>query len=855
MTRQKFNLSKMFLIFVSSSLFLVNQQLIPLAASALSSSSHKGIPHFDRRDLQSKAQDSGKLTIIDKSGKAKRVCPLKHTDVQASVSAQISQVSVCQKFYNPNRRAVEAVYTFPLPVNASVNRLKMKVGDRTIVGKVRSRSDAKQLYSQAKAQGKVASLLEQERQNIFTQSVANIPPQSTVEITISYSQQLKYRNGRYVFVFPMVVGPRYIPGHKLNRSGTGWSLDSDRVKDASRITPPVARESRRAGHDISLSVNIKSPVPVLAIQSKLHKISKSFRGSRNVLVKLDSSDSIPNRDFVLEWKVSKDSILPGLLTNKIGDRGYFSFSILPPALPSKQQINPREVIFVIDKSGSQQGLPLMKAKETVLYCLDRLSENDTFQILTFSNSYEMLFAKPVSANYQSLSTAKKYVSQITAGGGTEMREAILKVTKIKAPANRLRIIALMTDGYIGNEKEIFRLVKQTSSKARWFPFGTGNSVNRLLIEEIAKYGGGIPQYVLLNRSGANVAREFNELISSPVLTDVKVSISGIKCLEIYPQKLNDVWKDRPVYLTGRYTKGGKGTIKITGLNAGRNFSWSKEFQFPTYSSGNSMLASLWARQKVNWLTEQQILDPSNSSIEAKIEELGLNYNLLTPYTSLIAIDQSGKRYKSSGQTMVVPVEAPDGTIQKQGLRSRAKRRVVRHSIRQSSRAKARSYHNNMYARPYYKSYSSGSSAQGARFSYMPNRYRKDNHPVRHYAPRHRSVSGSLSSSSFRLHKFASKDQGEDPSSKLFHPESWELKLSTVLKRTYDSSSAVDRSNILEIKLSLSTVTQDLLKQLKLMGGEIVSTDKFQKTVLMKVTLGKLPEIAKLKEVLKLELSS
>lgn len=622
-----------------------------------------GAPHAKQNSKNNPSPDSGELNAIDATGRDLGKCPLKHTSINAKVSGYVSRVTVEQTFTNPYPNTIEAIYTFPLSDGGAVNEMVMKIGPRTVRGVIQSKDEARQMYETAKRQGRIASLLDQERTNIFTQSVANIPPNETVKIEIKYVEYLPYESGHYQFVFPMVVGPRYIPGHPIGKTGTGYANNTDRVKDASKITPPVMAEDTRAGHDISLHLSLDAGMPIQSIESKLHKVTIKKSTNSTADVEISPSDSIPNKDFVLDWKVATDSIRPGYVAHKTGNMGFFSVMLLPPAQVTPAQICPRELNFIVDRSGSQRGLPLQKARETMLYILDRLNPNDTFQVLSFSNSTERLFKEPMKVTAQNASEAKKYVAALDADGGTEMREAVETATATPAPENRLRIFVLMTDGYIGNDQEIIGMVKQTRGVSRWFTFGTGNSVNRMLIDGVAKAGGGESDYVYLNSPGEEVAKKFFNKISSPVLTDVKVKFNGVDVADVQPAHIDDLWAQRPIYITGKYLTPGTGSVTIQGFSAGKPYTSTLPLQLPDKESVNEVLPSVWARTRVEdlmQLTYAKSLTPIVTEAKNIVEKFGLFYHLLTAYTSFVAIDDSKGRQNPTQQTVTVGVEAPDG---------------------------------------------------------------------------------------------------------------------------------------------------------------------------------------------------
>lgn len=607
-------------------------------------------------------EGSGSLEASDQSGKQLGLCPLKHTDVQADISGYVARVQVEQEFTNPFSEPIEAVYTFPLSHTAAVDEMTMQIGNRTIVGKILKRDDAMKAYKEAKREGKSAAKLDEERPNIFTQSVANIPPHSTIKIQITYSDLLAYHSGKYSFVYPMVVGPRYMPGSPIGAQGSGTEPDTSRVPDASLLSPPASPQHTRAGHDIALKVNLDSGVTFTDVKSDLHKITTDQIAPNKAVIQLQPSDRIPNRDFVLSWAVGGEQVKSGYLTHKDGSTGYFTMMLVPPAKPSQQQINPRELVFILDRSGSQSGLPLQKARETMLYILDHLNPRDTFQVMSFSNGIELLFAKPQPVSADTIDEAKKYVANLQADGGTEMMQAVEIANEIPAADHRLRVFAIMTDGYIGDDKQVIDFVKTTRAKSRWFAFGTGNSVNRYLIDGIANHGGGEAEYVLLNSSSEKVAKDFHDKLSSPVLTDVAIKFEGLDVAEINPKILNDVWAEKPLYITGEYTKPGKGTVILKGIRGGEPYEQKMEVDLPAANASNPSLPSVWARSEVSELmhSSEDQAGQVPPAIQKQVENLGLQYHLLTKFTSFVAVDNSENRVTPALHSTQVTVETPDG---------------------------------------------------------------------------------------------------------------------------------------------------------------------------------------------------
>jgi Ca-activated chloride channel family protein len=542
--------------------------------------------------------------------------------------------------------------------------MTMKIGDKIIKGLIKKREEARSIYEQAKSRGNMASLLDQERPNIFTQAVANILPGQMVQITISYSEILPYEDGSFKFSFPMVVGPRFIPGQPHSATGTGWSPDTTLVPDASKITPPVAPQGSRAGHDIDLQLTIKAGLPILKLDSRLHQIDVTKIDDSHVTVKLRNPKEIPNKDFVLEYLVAGEEIKSGYLVHKQGDTGYISVIMLPPKRVVPEQTAPREMIFVIDCSGSQHGLPLEKAKDAMKYFIDKMGPKDTFNIIDFNVGARSLFSEPKDNSPENRAKALKYLAGLEAKGGTWMGPAIEQVCKTPAPENRLRIVSFMTDGYVGNDFEIISLVQRLRGNSRWFPFGTGNSVNRFLLDMMARGGGGEVEYILLNSPGEQIAKNFYSRIAEPVMTNITLETQGIEISEMYPNAVSDLWARKPIIFKAKYSKAGSGNIILKGLVAGKPYTQNLPVNLPETSMENSAVPGLWARSKVDDLMDKDWLGAQkgtqDTALKDQIISTALEHRIMTQYTSFVAVEETQVMVGGKPITIAVPVELPEG---------------------------------------------------------------------------------------------------------------------------------------------------------------------------------------------------
>ena len=593
--------------------------------------------------VSAQGTSEGALYASSKKGKDLGVCPLKNTSVKTDISGFVARVRVRQEFENPYSEPIEAVYTFPLSQNGAVDDMTMTIGTRVIRGKIMRREEARQVYESAKSEGKTASLLDQERPNIFTQSVANIMPGEKIAVEISYVETLKYEDGSYEFVFPMTVGPRYKPAS---------------VTDAAKISPPVAKD--RPGHDISIEVNLNAGVPVEEIRSPSHDIQQLNFNPNSAKVTLKNETTIPNKDFVLRYDVTGKKIEDAILATRDARGGFFTMLLQPPDKFASEDVTPKEIVFVLDTSGSMSGFPIEKAKEAMKLSLDGLHPNDTFNLITFAGDTYVLFEEPVPATQGNLERAQAFLQSRSGGGGTEMMKAIKAALDPSDAKDHIRIACFMTDGYVGNEEEIIAEV-QRHPKARVFSFGIGSSVNRYLLDKMAEVGNGEVEYVALEDDGSKAARKFYERVRTPLLTDISIDWNGISVADVYPQKVPDLFSAKPVIINGRYPKAASGTIRLRGKVAGQEYSREIVVNLPEAESANDVLATLWARKRIDQLTTRRGNSADNTEkINKEIAELGLEFRLMTENTSFVAVEERVVNRNGKPVTIQVPVAIPAG---------------------------------------------------------------------------------------------------------------------------------------------------------------------------------------------------
>lgn len=592
--------------------------------------------------------------------------PLKHTDVSASIAGYISSVNVTQTFVNPFSTKIEAVYVFPLPENAAVSEFIMTVGERRIRGIIREREEAQRIYNDARAQGHTASLLTQERPNIFTQKVANIEPGRSIDVNITYYSTLAYRDGGYEWVFPMVVGPRFNPPGPVNPQGLGdgvGAVGRGQLGASGQATEvQYLRPRERTGHDIALALDIDAGVRIKSIESGTHRVDITRPGANQARVRLSSSDSIPNKDFVLRYTVAGDAVETALVTHRDARGGYFTLMLVPPRDLSRLERGPIEMVFVVDCSGSMEGQPMRQAKAAVDKGLSCLRSGDTFQIIDFAESASRLGRYPLDASSANVRQGRSYLNSLDAGGGTYMINGLRASLGFPHDGERLRFVAFLTDGFIGNEADVLRELDAGLGDSRVFGMGVGSAPNRYLMDEMSKMGRGAVAYVGLGDKADDVMDSFFDTISKAALTDLAIDWGGARVAEIYPARPPDLFVGRPVIITGRYDGEFTRPITVRGRAGGK----AREFTVPIAASGSASVAAaaalpqVWARMKIADLSRTALIGVDKGEMTHAIRQTALDYSLMSPFTAFIAVDGATRTAGDHGITVTQPVPAPEG---------------------------------------------------------------------------------------------------------------------------------------------------------------------------------------------------
>jgi Ca-activated chloride channel homolog len=590
--------------------------------------------------------------------------PLVHTDVALDVRGLVAAATVTQQYVNSTDEPLEAVYVFPLPHDAAVYDMEIRIGNRVIRSVIREREEAKRVYAAAKSAGQRAALVEEERPNIFTASVANLMPGDHVDVRLRYVEPLQWDDGKVRLTFPMVVGPRYIPGQQATgHSGTGWALDTDAVSDASRITPPVRIPGSRPGHDLSLAVDLDPGFEFGAVKSISHTITVQRTGDGRQHITLADGATIPNKDFILEvQQAASTQPKTALFLSPAPDSGEtnFLFVAFPPTVAPTEQ-GPVEMLYMIDVSGSMEGTSITQARGALLQALDRLRPNDRFGILAFNHSYYEFSAAPLIASADNVAAARQFVENLQAGGGTQMLPALQHVMQKPQIPGYLRHIILLTDGDLGNEEQIFAALQSNLGGARLYTVAIGSAPNFFLATKMAQFGRGTFTHIAnVSEIGEQMGHLLNS-IASPVLTDVNLSFEGVRVADLYPQRPPDLFLRQPLLIYGRITQGQKGRVILTAHAGNQPYQASSAIDAAT-ATFHPGITVLWARQRVESLMDEwrESDEAAREALRANIIAHAIRYRLVTRFTSLVAVEQLVANASGQSGTVAVRSELPEG---------------------------------------------------------------------------------------------------------------------------------------------------------------------------------------------------
>jgi Ca-activated chloride channel family protein len=587
--------------------------------------------------------------VIEHGDPAVDRLPLASTKVDVAIAGMVAEVTVKQVYENRGKRAINTRYVFPASSRAAVHALTMAIRDQIIEAKIQERQQAQQTFEKAKSAGKTATLLEEQRPNVFTMSLANVMPGDRIEVTLTYNELLVPTEGSYDFVFPTVVGPRY-----SNLSAAEAPATSQFV------AAPYLPEGSNVPSTFELTGTLAAGIPVAEIKCDSHRVTAHAENPNLWHFALEASEARGNnRDFVLRYRLAGSAIQSGLTLFDGGSEKFFLLQVEPPARVAEADLPPRDFVFIVDVSGSMIGYPLDTAKGLLQRLVGSLRPTDTFNVMLFSGGSRMLAPHSLPATKANIATALGMLNGESGGGATELLQAMKRALELESSVGRSRSFVLVTDGYVEADKQAMDFVRSHLGDANAFAFGIGESVNRYLIEGIARAGFGEPFVVTSPAEAPEAARRFGEYVRTPVLTDVRVAYDGFDVYDVEPKSVPDVLAARPVIVFGKYRGERRGTITLTGVGGQGPYTQRFEVSRSTSAPENRALSYLWARARIASLSDYGFgeLDPA---AKREVTSLGLRYSLLTQFTSFVAVSHTVRNFGAPAQNVDQPLPLPQG---------------------------------------------------------------------------------------------------------------------------------------------------------------------------------------------------
>ena len=651
---------------VMASLLLMLLSAATVQAGVASESGEGGLP------LALDNVESGYLLLQGQRG-GRYVPALVHASkVHFSISGMVATVQVEQTFSNNTEAYMEGVYAFPLPDSAAVHSLEMLIGERRIVGRIRERAQAKKIYQAARKAGKKASLVEQQRPNLFTNRVANIGPGEEITVRMEYVQAVDFSADAFSLRFPMTITPRYIPGAPIVQGVEleegevlvadpyhGWAVPTDQVPDAAAISP---RLDPRVGSDhqpispIEITAALDMGMPLATVESPYHDIALSRRAGV-YSISLVNGVSEMDRDFVLNWKpVSGATPQAALFTEKVGEDYFGLLMVVPPAAERRALTMPREVVFVVDTSGSMGGVSIEQARASLRLALQQLRPQDRFNIIEFNSHHRALYRTAMPADRHHLQKAQEFVRLLDASGGTEMLPALHAALTPTGPLDALREqaalrqVIFITDGAVGNETALFETLASQLGSSRLFTVGIGSAPNSWFMRKAAEFGRGTHTHIGdLNEVGQKMAALFEQLAHPAA---INLQVSWPVTVEAWPQRIPDLYQGEPLSLAANFgANPPRGELLVSGEINGKH--WQKRVQVGAATdtaegAAHTGIGSIWARRKIAGLLDQKITGRDEALVRAEVLPLALSHQLLSPYTSFVAVEEIVSRPVAEG---------------------------------------------------------------------------------------------------------------------------------------------------------------------------------------------------------------
>jgi Ca-activated chloride channel family protein len=587
------------------------------------------------------------------------------SEAQVTIKGMLAKVVLRQTFENNSNEWVEGIYVFPLGETAAVNHMVMEVGERRILAQIKEKQEAERMYQEARREGRRAALTEQQRPNLFTQSIANIAPGEVVTIELHFHEAVSYADNTFRWRLPTSLTPRYIPGAPLSEESlqlpiNGWSLPTDQVPDAHRITPfmdvskaldapPLVNRLEKPRNPIRIQLRLDAGLPLAEIRGSYHQLRLHKNGDVHSVTTVPEMVSM-DRDFEISWKTpAGQSPDAAFFTEEVKGEDYGLLMVLPPQQALQQRL-PREVIFIIDTSGSMSGTSIRQARQSLLMALERLQSTDRFNVIEFNSEHFPLFDQPRYAGSRELKAARRFVEKLEARGGTEMAAALQTAMASPAPEGYLKQLVFITDGSVGNETALLQMIHQQLGDARLFTVGIGSAPNSFFMRKAAEFGRGTFTFVGSQQEVGEKMQALFSKLETPVLSNLKIEWPLGLNAEVWPKKLPDLYQGEPLLVSvkfeGKLPPGSQ--IRLSGEQAGQT--WSRDLLLtPANSKRPAAGVSLrWARAKIEALLDEKTRGRHEDEVRAQVLQLALEHQLVSPYTSLVAVEEIASRPQGEG---------------------------------------------------------------------------------------------------------------------------------------------------------------------------------------------------------------
>jgi len=597
--------------------------------------------------------------FVKGNGSETEAMPLKETSAEVNIAGVIADVKVKQTYKNEGKTTIEAIYVFPGSTRAAVYAMEMKIGERTIKAKIEEKGKARKDYDEAKNAGKSASLLEQQRPNVFQMNVANILPGDVISVELRYTELLVPESGVYSFVYPTVVGPRY----QSAPDNTTASIDKMPLYPSKPIPDwvdnPYLHSGEKPNYTFNIMATVRAGLPIKDFKCESHEVNVNFKNKSEATVSLKASDAMRgNKDFVLQYRLAGNKVESGVLLFEGEKENYFLAMIQPPKRVLAEQIPPREYIFIVDVSGSMYGFPLEISKKLLKDLIGGLRPSDMFNVILFAGGNSVMAENSLPTTNDNIKKAIHLIDKQQGGGATEIIPALRRALAMPKTEGFSRSVVIATDGYVTVEKEAFDIIRNNLDQSNFFAFGIGTAVNRFLIEGMAHAGMSESFVITDGNQAAAVADKFRDYVQNPVLTNIHLSYSGLNTYDVEPPKTADVFADRPVIVFGKYHGKAAGKIMLSGKTGNEDYNTVMDISTLEASTANVALRYLWARHRIQRIDDYQNLSPNDTQVK-ELTQLGLDYNLLTAYTSFIGIDEM-VRGDGKSTTIKQPLPLPEG---------------------------------------------------------------------------------------------------------------------------------------------------------------------------------------------------